>query len=82
MMIAEIPGDIEGALGLEDPGEVEKMWYLYKIPQFYCWSPWRGTHFEGSIFGGHGWTGTRRDFTRMISECSICQKIKYQREPN
>ena len=24
----------------------------------------------------------RRDVTRMISECSICQKLKYQREPN
>ena len=24
----------------------------------------------------------RRDVTRMISEFSICQKLKYQREPN
>ena len=43
MMIAEEPGDIEdddeeGALGLEDIGEVEKLSYLCKIPLFYRWA--------------------------------------------
>ena len=32
--------------------------------------------------GDHGWAGMRQDVTRMISESSICQKLKYQREPN
>jgi len=31
---------------------------------------------------GHGWVGMRRVVTRMISECPICQKLKYQRETN
>ena len=85
-MIAEIPGDIEGddeegALGLEDLGQVGK----------------RGTfaRYHNSIVGhlgaerlkalslGGSWLGWyASDVTRMISECSICQKIKYQREPN
>jgi hypothetical protein len=30
---------------------------------------------------GHGWRGMRKDVTNWISECAICQKIKYQRDP-
>jgi len=54
-MIAEIQGDIEGALGLEDLGEVEKRG-ICKIQQFNRWSSRLRTHFEGSIFGG-SWLG-------------------------
>ena len=49
-----------------------KTWYLCKISLFYRWTS----------SGGHGWAGVHRDVTRMISEYSISQKIKYQREPN
>jgi Integrase zinc binding domain len=30
---------------------------------------------------GHGWRGMRKDVRNWISECAICQKIKYQRDP-
>ena len=30
---------------------------------------------------GHVWDGMRRNVSKWISECSICQKIKFQRLP-
>jgi hypothetical protein len=29
---------------------------------------------------GHEWKGMRKDVTNWISECGICQKVKYQRD--
>jgi hypothetical protein len=31
---------------------------------------------------GHGWAGMRQEVTAWISECGICQKIKWQRPVN
>ena len=82
-MEAEIPGDIEsedeeGALGLEDLEEVET-WYLCEITKFYLGEE---RTLKALSLGGRGWYVMRRYVTQMISECSICQKLKYQREPN
>jgi hypothetical protein len=43
---------------------------------------WADRSLKALSLGDHGWAGMRRDVTRMISESSICQKLKYQREPN
>jgi len=31
---------------------------------------------------GHGWAGMRQEVTAWISECGICQKIKWKRPVN
>jgi hypothetical protein len=37
---------------------------------------------EAMTKAGHGWMGMRKDVTDWINECGVCQKIKYQRDPN
>ena len=85
-MIAEIPGDIEGdnekgALGLEDIGEVEKRGIFARYHNSIVSHLGIERTLKALSLGGHGWAGMRQDVTRIIPECSICQKMKYQREP-
>ena len=84
-MIAEQPGMIEGdeEETLEN-WETEKRGIFARYHNYHRWSSWRQAPFEGSIFGWSwlGWAGMRQDDTRMFLECSICQKLKFQREPN
>ena len=66
MMIAEIPGDIEGddkegAPGLEDLGEVEKRGIFAIVGHL------GAEHtLKALSLGGHDWTSMRRDVTRLI----------------
>ena len=85
-MIAEKPGDIEGddeegALGL-DFKEREKRGIFARYHNSIVGHLGTDRTLKALSLGGHDWADMRRDVTRMISECSICQKLKYQRKPN
>ena len=42
---------------------------------------WDRQHFEGYVIGGQQWKGMRKDVTKWIDECAICQKIKWREGP-
>ena len=86
MMTAEKPGDIEGddeegALRLEDLGEVERCGIFVSYHNSIIGHLSVGRTLKSLSLVG--WDGICQDITRMIYECSICQKLKHQREePN
>ena len=87
MMEEEIPGDIErdydeGALGLEDISEVNRHDIFARCHNSIVGHLGAERTLKDPSLGGHGWSDMRRDVTRMVSECSIYQKLKYQRELN
>ena len=86
-MIAEQPGlieedDEEGALGLKDLDEAEKRGIFARYHNSIVGHLGADRTLKALSLGGHGWSGMRQDVTRMVAECSICQKLKFQREPN
>ena len=87
MMIAETPGDIEGdddegALRREDIGELEKHGIFARYHNSIVGHIGAERTLKALSLGGHGCAAMRQDVTRIVSECSICQKLKFQREPN
>ena len=86
-MIAEQPRMIEGdseegAPGLQDLGEAEKRGIFARYHNSIVGHLGTDRTLKALSLGDHGWTGMRQDVLRMVSECSICQKLKFQREPN
>ena len=82
-MEAEIPGEEEeGDLRLDDIGEVEKYGIFARFHNSIVGHLGAERTLKAVSLGGHGWSGMRQDIVQMISECPICQKLKFQREPN
>ena len=81
-MIAEQPGMIEGndeevSLWLQDFGEAGKRGIFVRYHNSIVGHLGAVRTLKALSLGGHGWARMRRNVTQMISECSICQKIKY-----
>ena len=73
-MLAEKPGDIEGD-DEEGQNTLENMKNVVFFARYYNSIVGLGADrtLKALSLGGHGLASMRRDVTRMISECSICQ---------
>ena len=69
-------------LGLEDIPEVDKHGIFARYHNSIVGHLGAERTLKTLSLGGHGWSVMRRDIVWMISECTICQKLKFQREPN
>ena len=77
----EEEGDIGGKEDFDEYGIFEKHEVLSRYHNSIVGHLGVERTLKAMSLGGHAWVGMRKNVSQWIGECGICQKIKYQREP-